>query len=103
MGYRVLTFSYKIGDAGLTAVQSDDGLGGTSISMSATLSPPFGWTIINVLQVDTSPLGIGPLSSSIGIPSETTPWAVSAQADAPMPYPIASGTLVLIVTAIAGS
>lgn len=96
MGYKVLTFEYKIGNTGVT--QTNDGSGGAQVSVSADLHPPFGYTIINVVQFQPT------VTSYVNPPSDdgTTPWSFGASYDYMGTYPLANGTSVLTVTAIAG-
>lgn len=104
MSYRVLTLNYKIGDAGVT--QSDDGSGGNTIGINVSATPvPFGWTILNIVNASAmvGVLGGGPV---IGAPTDdgVAPWSISAAVyNEGVPPPLAFGTLVLTVTAIAGS
>jgi hypothetical protein len=102
MGYRVLTFNFSIGDTGVT--QTDDGSGGTVVNLNgASLTPPAGWTIINVVSV-TSEVGsaAGPISLTAPSDDGSTPWIVYAYTDSTNPYPMASSTPAYQVIAIAG-
>jgi len=96
MGYKVLTYTFSIGDTGVT--QSDDGTGGAQISISASLTPPSGWSIINVAVTEPAEAGF-----TVGVPtSDDGVWGVSVDFDYGGSYPLAGDTPVFTVFCIAG-
>lgn len=104
MSYQIITLDFKIGDAGVT--QSDDGSGGTGVTLNgASLVPPFGWTILNVVDVTTGLAVVPALQYTLGFEvAAGTPWYINASGDFVLnPYPIANGTSIFQVIAIAGS
>ena len=103
MGYKLQTFTFKIGDAGVS--QSDDGSGGTWVSASGSLAAGACETIVNVTSVsgiigDITP---GMPGTGFGLAPDDPPntWSVTVSYDATSSsYPLAANTQVLAVTAI---